>query len=122
MPLPLTKILLFVRFSAKFKYILGKFSSKLSRFKSWMRATRLAAFWSWAIFCSVFLPPFPFSTLKHWVKDFRNNQEYYNEISTGDGFSCSAFLHPSTYLNKILLGSREGTMQLWNFKSMYLLA
>ncbi|KAJ3347312.1 hypothetical protein HDU91_006799 [Kappamyces sp. JEL0680] len=47
--------------------------------------------------------------------------EYYNEISTGLDFLITAMLHPSTYVNKILLASREGTMQLWNFKTMTML-
>lgn len=32
-------------------------------------------------------------------------------------FAVSALLHPSTYLNKILLGSEQGTLQLWNIRS-----
>ena len=31
--------------------------------------------------------------------------------------SVSALLHPSTYINKILFGSHQGRMQLWNIKS-----
>ncbi|XP_047099467.1 WD repeat-containing protein 36 [Schistocerca piceifrons] len=42
-------------------------------------------------------------------------EDVYTELS----FECSLFepsalVHPSTYLNKILLGSRQGQMQLWN--------
>ena len=29
-------------------------------------------------------------------------------------------MHPITYLNKILLGSKQGTMQLWNIKTSQL--
>ncbi|RMB92880.1 hypothetical protein DUI87_30774 [Hirundo rustica rustica] len=32
-------------------------------------------------------------------------------------FAVSALLHPSTYLNKILIGSEQGTLQLWNIRS-----
>lgn len=32
-------------------------------------------------------------------------------------FAVSAVLHPSTYLNKILLGSEQGSLQLWNIRS-----
>lgn len=32
-------------------------------------------------------------------------------------FAVSAILHPSTYLNKILLGSEQGSLQLWNIRS-----
>lgn len=45
---------------------------------------------------------------------------YVNEISTGN-FIVTSIIHPSTYVNKILLASHEGTMQLWNFQSMTLL-
>lgn len=33
-------------------------------------------------------------------------------------FSISAIMHPATYINKILLGSHQGTLQLWNVKKM----
>ncbi|GFQ91859.1 WD repeat-containing protein 36 [Trichonephila clavata] len=36
-------------------------------------------------------------------------------------FSISALVHPSTYLNKILLGSHEGSLQLWNLKTSKLI-
>ncbi|XP_051875459.1 WD repeat-containing protein 36 isoform X2 [Pristis pectinata] len=36
-------------------------------------------------------------------------------------FAISALLHPSTYINKILLGSEQGSLQLWNIKSNKLL-
>ncbi|CAL1290506.1 unnamed protein product [Larinioides sclopetarius] len=31
--------------------------------------------------------------------------------------SISAIVHPSTYLNKVLLGSRQGCLQLWNLRT-----
>lgn len=36
-------------------------------------------------------------------------------------FSVTALVHPSTYLNKILLGSHEGSLQLWNLKTSKLI-
>jgi len=36
-------------------------------------------------------------------------------------FEVSALMHPSTYLNKILFGSSQGSLQLWNIKSKYAL-
>ncbi|XP_029108979.1 WD repeat-containing protein 36 [Scleropages formosus] len=36
-------------------------------------------------------------------------------------FEVSAVMHPSTYLNKILFGSNQGSLQLWNIKSSKLL-
>ena len=32
-------------------------------------------------------------------------------------FQISALMHPATYVNQILLGSCQGSMQLWNLKS-----
>lgn len=34
-------------------------------------------------------------------------------------FYITCLMHPSTYLNKILLCSRQGQMQLWNIKTKY---
>ncbi|XP_020893453.1 WD repeat-containing protein 36 isoform X2 [Exaiptasia diaphana] len=34
-----------------------------------------------------------------------------------DTFAVSCLVHPSTYLNKILLCSKQGSMQLWNIKT-----
>uniref|UniRef100_A0A7N8XGG7 WD repeat domain 36 n=1 Tax=Mastacembelus armatus TaxID=205130 RepID=A0A7N8XGG7_9TELE len=36
-------------------------------------------------------------------------------------FEVSAMMHPSTYLNKVLLGSSQGALQLWNIKTSKLL-
>ncbi|MFT7815671.1 WD repeat-containing protein 36 [Arapaima gigas] len=36
-------------------------------------------------------------------------------------FEVSAIMHPSTYVNKILFGSSQGALQLWNIKSSKLL-
>jgi U3 small nucleolar RNA-associated protein 21 len=33
------------------------------------------------------------------------------------GFAPSAICHPATYLNKVLLGSPDGRLQLWNLRS-----
>lgn len=35
------------------------------------------------------------------------------------GFTPSCMVHPSTYLNKVLFGSEEGTLQLWNIHTVY---
>lgn len=32
-------------------------------------------------------------------------------------FDVSAMMHPSTYMNKVLLGSSQGALQLWNIKT-----
>ena len=36
-------------------------------------------------------------------------------------FKVTAMVHPSTYLNKILFGSRQGSLQLWNIHKSKLL-
>lgn len=44
--------------------------------------------------------------------------ELYLEIGFSNGtFQVTSLVHPVTYLNKILFGSKQGTMQLWNLKS-----
>ena len=36
-------------------------------------------------------------------------------IQLPKGFTPTCMGHPDTYLNKIVIGSREGKLQLWNF-------
>uniref|UniRef100_A0A8C0KM54 WD repeat domain 36 n=1 Tax=Canis lupus dingo TaxID=286419 RepID=A0A8C0KM54_CANLU len=50
-----------------------------------------------------------------------SEEEYLQLTFDKSVFKISAILHPSTYLNKILLGSEQGTLQLWNIKSNKLL-
>ncbi|VDK69257.1 unnamed protein product [Litomosoides sigmodontis] len=38
-------------------------------------------------------------------------------IETSGQFDCSAITHPATYLNKVLLGSRQGALRIINFKT-----
>lgn len=38
-------------------------------------------------------------------------------IMLDDKFSPSCIVHPDTYLNKVLLGSQEGSLQLWNIST-----
>lgn len=33
------------------------------------------------------------------------------------GFTATLILHPATYLNKILVSSSQGSIQLWNIRS-----
>ncbi|XP_074612173.1 WD repeat-containing protein 36-like [Acropora palmata] len=45
-------------------------------------------------------------------------RELYLEMEfNGENFYITCLMHPSTYLNKILLCSRQGQMQLWNIKT-----
>ncbi|XP_063634058.1 WD repeat-containing protein 36 [Cydia splendana] len=41
-------------------------------------------------------------------------ESIYLELKFQDGFTVSTICHPPTYLNKILLGSKQGPLQLWN--------
>ncbi|KIY43473.1 Utp21-domain-containing protein [Fistulina hepatica ATCC 64428] len=43
--------------------------------------------------------------------------EFSSYIEFDPGFTASYILHPSTYLNKILVASSQGTMQLWNIQT-----
>ena len=40
-----------------------------------------------------------------------------NEITFHSSFTATEIMHPATYLNKILVGSREGELQLWNIRT-----
>lgn len=35
------------------------------------------------------------------------------------GFTATSILHPATYLNKVLVASGQGNMQLWNIRSQF---
>ncbi|GJJ76415.1 U3 small nucleolar RNA-associated protein 21 [Entomortierella parvispora] len=43
--------------------------------------------------------------------------ELYTTIDFDPSFTVTTLIHPSTYLNKILIGSNQGTMQLWNIRT-----
>ncbi|KAI9090875.1 quinon protein alcohol dehydrogenase-like superfamily [Phlyctochytrium arcticum] len=45
-------------------------------------------------------------------------QEHYHSIEFPDSFRVTSALHPSTYLNKILFSSQQGSMQLWNLRTL----
>eukprot|EP00842_Homolaphlyctis_polyrhiza_P001778 jgi/Hompol1/2600/HPOL_006068-RA len=58
------------------------------------------------------------NTLKMWDVFERS---FVGEIEFGIRFTATVLLHPSTYLNKILVGSQQGGMQLWNVRSSKLI-
>jgi len=43
--------------------------------------------------------------------------EIYTTIEFGGAFQAVTLCHPSTYVDKILLGSQSGSLQLWNIKT-----
>ncbi|XP_053555707.1 WD repeat-containing protein 36 [Bombina bombina] len=55
------------------------------------------------------------------IWDVKSEEEYLQLKFDKTSFTLSAIMHPSTYLNKILLGSQQGILQLWNVKSNKLL-
>lgn len=55
------------------------------------------------------------------IWDVGSEEEYLQLNFDKSNFAISAIMHPSTYLNKILLGSQQGTLQLWNVKTNKLL-
>ncbi|XP_050460785.1 WD repeat-containing protein 36 [Cataglyphis hispanica] len=56
------------------------------------------------------------STLKVWnIKD----ESLILELNFSNNvFKITTLIHPNTYMNKILMGSEQGQLQLWNIKSM----
>ncbi|WVQ86757.1 hypothetical protein IAS59_000473 [Cryptococcus gattii] len=40
-----------------------------------------------------------------------------NQIAFHSSFTASSLMHPATYLNKVLVGSRQGELQLWNVRT-----
>ncbi|XP_072173327.1 WD repeat-containing protein 36-like [Diadema setosum] len=59
------------------------------------------------------------SCLKIW--DIESEELYLDLEFDKKTFMVSAIMHPATYLNKILIGSQQGGMQLWNIKANKLL-
>ncbi|CAG8442794.1 7967_t:CDS:10 [Ambispora gerdemannii] len=43
--------------------------------------------------------------------------EFYTELEFDERFTVSAIVHPHTYLDKILIGSIQGTMEIWNIRT-----
>ncbi|KAG6954024.1 hypothetical protein JG688_00012543 [Phytophthora aleatoria] len=53
--------------------------------------------------------------IKVWDLD---TMELVDTMSFPVGFTPTVMLHPDTYLNKILVGSEQGALQLWNVRKM----
>ncbi|TIC19510.1 WD40 repeat-like protein [Wallemia mellicola] len=49
------------------------------------------------------------------------SSELLHEIEFGVNFTATDFLHPSTYLNKLLVASKNGQLQLWNIRTRTLI-
>ncbi|GKV20475.1 hypothetical protein SLEP1_g30599 [Rubroshorea leprosula] len=50
-------------------------------------------------------------------KGIENNLAPVGHIKLDENFSPSCIMHPDTYLNKVILGSQEGSLQLWNIST-----
>ncbi|KAM7486461.1 hypothetical protein LguiA_002470 [Lonicera macranthoides] len=50
-------------------------------------------------------------------KGINQNLTPIGQISLEEKFSPSCIMHPDTYLNKVLLGNQEGSLQLWNIST-----
>ncbi|KAL8542233.1 hypothetical protein ACS0TY_003195 [Phlomoides rotata] len=50
-------------------------------------------------------------------KGITENNSPVGHISLGTNFTPSCIMHPDTYLNKVIVGSREGSLQLWNIST-----
>ena len=46
-------------------------------------------------------------------------EELIGSLDLGDGGDVSAILHPSTWLNKVVLGRENGVVQIWNIRTGY---
>ena len=42
---------------------------------------------------------------------------FHNQIQFEPGFIATHLLHPATYLNKVLVGGSDGSLQLWNIRT-----
>ena len=49
--------------------------------------------------------------------DFALEPSFSCTIQFDIGFTAVMVLHPATYLNKVLVASREGDLQLWNIRT-----
>ncbi|KAJ9115237.1 hypothetical protein QFC20_001104 [Naganishia adeliensis] len=47
--------------------------------------------------------------------------ELESEIEFHSSFTATTMMHPATYLNKVIVGSAEGAIQLWNVRTMSLI-
>lgn len=52
-------------------------------------------------------------------QDLPVSTELESEINFHSSFTATTMLHPATYLNKVIVGSAEGAIQLWNVRTMY---
>lgn len=44
-------------------------------------------------------------------------EELHSQIHFEPGFVAVHLFHPATYLNKVLVGGNDGSLQLWNIRT-----
>lgn len=59
------------------------------------------------------------SMVKVW--DIKSEELFLEMKFSNKSFQITTVMHPSTYINKILFGSEQGSMQLWNLNSSKLI-
>lgn len=59
------------------------------------------------------------SNVKIW--DIKDESVFLELSFTNKTFQITTILHPSTYINKVLFGSEQGNMQLWNINAAKLI-
>lgn len=59
------------------------------------------------------------SNIKIW--DIKTEELYLELTFNNDDFKITAMIHPNTYINKILVGSEQGGLQLWNINTCKLI-
>lgn len=57
------------------------------------------------------------SKASHRSPDFTPEPSFSCTIQFDNGFTAVMILHPATYLNKVLVASGEGDLQLWNVRT-----
>jgi U3 small nucleolar RNA-associated protein 21 len=107
-------------------YGMQLFSSNSNRLKLWNRGKEVREYVGHSSDIHLLLPFGP-----HIISIDESNIVKIFEIQTADiyceiefdpaVFRITAVMHPSTYLNKILFGSHQGPMQLWNVKTNQLI-
>ncbi|OCF33495.1 U3 small nucleolar RNA-associated protein 21 [Kwoniella heveanensis BCC8398] len=50
-----------------------------------------------------------------------SSKQLRNQITFHTSFTATQIMHPSTYLNKVLVGSQQGELQLWNVRTCSLI-
>lgn len=53
---------------------------------------------------------------------FNSVSAFHSSIQFELDFTAVSILHPATYINKVLVASSQGSMQLWNIRTQFVLS